>query len=861
MSIPEKLSAENLADLRGSDLNDETIHSAGLYTITDAEKVRGLLGGYLSQKTARAMGPCLAFPYFDANGQLMTFANGDGSDHPYVRLKPAKPRKDRKKNNRPKKYESPLGASCRIYIPPRSRPALADPAIPLIISEGEKKVLCADQHGFACIGLSGVFAWQVKQEEDEDGNKIGPRELIPDLDALPWQGRLVYIVYDSDLAQNQLVQWAEFYLAEALKARGADVRVVRLPGGDGGDGGDSPAEAGKVKVGLDDFLKSHGPTELRKLLDAAVPPKRPEKGDSRPEIVIGTDEYRVNFEAVAALAPMPDLYQRAGMLARITKADEDPDPHAAVRRPPGAPVVRPLPPPLLRERMTYVARWVKVRPTTEGPKREDAHPPEWCVAAVHSRGTWPMIRHLEAVVSHPVLLPDGSILSANGYDKRSRLLVSVPSDLRLIVPDHPHHGHATKAVKMLMDVVGDFPFEKPEHKSAWLAGLLTPIAWFAFDGPAPMTLIDGNVRGVGKGLLADVIALIVTGRRFPVMSYSADKEELRKKITSLAMEGERLVLLDNLAGAVGNDVLDMALTADRWKDRVLGVNKVYDGPLHVAWYATGNNVQLHADTARRCSHVRLETDNERPELRADVRHADLRRHVRENRGPLLSAALTILRAWCTAGKPRHNLTPWGSFEGWSNVVREAVVFAGMPDPGMTRLALQTACDRDALTMTAMIDALERMDPTHQGKTTSEIIEAARYPDQPIPAEWYQDLRSAVEELCGKLDSRSLGYKFRHFARRNFSGRMIDKTGIAHGSGIRWAVFPAQFPARVKTSPPSPPSPPPDPPPQGGDEGDGGDVPAQAGIRPDGFGVCAVCGVRCAMTSRICLKCQDKEDEQ
>ena len=48
---------------------------------------------------------------------------------------------------------------------------------------------------------------------------------------------------------------------------------------------------------------------------------------------------------------------------------------------------------------------------------------------------------------------------------------------------------------------------------------------------------------------------------------------MRKKITTLAVEGERLVMLDNLAGAVGNDVLDAALTSDPWKDRLLGGNR------------------------------------------------------------------------------------------------------------------------------------------------------------------------------------------------------------------------------------------------------------------------------------------------
>jgi hypothetical protein len=42
---------------------------------------------------------------------------------------------------------------------------------------------------------------------------------------------------------------------------------------------------------------------------------------------------------------------------------------------------------------------------------------------------------------------------------------------------------------------------------------------------------------------------------------------------------------------------------------------MYDGPLRIIWYATGNNCQLKADTARRVCHIRLESPDERPELR------------------------------------------------------------------------------------------------------------------------------------------------------------------------------------------------------------------------------------------------------
>ncbi len=567
--------------------------------------------------------------------------------------------------------------------------------------------------------------------------------------------------------------------------------------------------------------------ELRHHLErTAEGPPAPPDGDTDEarggpaEIVVGTDEHRVNDEAAAALGRESDVFHRGGLLVHVLAQDAPPDPDAVVRRPVGAPAVRELAKPLLRERLTRAARWRQWRGSGDDAVLVDAHPPDWCVAAVHARGRWPRVRRLDAVVTHPVLMPDGSVLAADGYHPRGGILACLPPDLAVAVPENPTKADVTAAVETLLDPVADFPFETPAHRAAWVAGLLTPLAWFAFAGPAPLFLIDGNVRGVGKGLLADVIALTVTGRRFPTMSYTNDREELRKKVTTVAVEGERLILLDNLAGAVGNDVLDAALTSDQWKDRLLGGNRVYDGPLSVTWFATGNNVQLHADTSRRVCHVRLESPDERPETKGNFRHPDLRDHVRRHRGELLSAALTVLRGWIVAGKPRHGLTPWGSFEGWSGVVREAVVFAGLPDPGDTRVSLQATADRDAAAMTDVLAGLERMDPDRRGVTAAAVVDAVKpgKVSDPPPAEWVPDLRSAIEELCGRLDSRLLGYKFRHFARRNFAGRMLDRTGEDRLKGNRWAVFPVG----VRRAEPSP-APPVDRVPAAGDAGDAGDV--------------------------------------
>jgi hypothetical protein len=396
---------------------------------------------------------------------------------------------------------------------------------------------------------------------------------------------------------------------------------------------------------------------------------------------------------------------------------------------------------------------------------------------------------LEAVLDYAVLRLDGGILLKPGYDKDSGLLLHA-GELRFQVPDNPSRDDAIRARDKLLEVVEDFPFEKPVHRGAWMAALLTPLARFAFAGPTPLFLADANVRASGKGLLLNVIAKIITGQRFTIATYTDDENELRKRITALAVGGDRLVLFDNVVGNLGNGVLDAALTADSWSDRLLGMNKMYHGPLYCTWYATGNNVAISGDTPRRCCPIRLESSLERPEDRGDFRHPNLLAWVGEKRSELLSAALTILRAYCAAGKPDQNLPAWGSFEGWSALVRSAVVWVGLPDPREACLLLQNQADVAAQHMHVLLDCWEKMDPERKGLTAAEVI-AMIYPKQPVasPPAPHADLKSVLDAMLTKPDSRSLGNTLAHYRRRIFGERYIDHAGKRQGA-VRWAVFPA-----------------------------------------------------------------------
>jgi hypothetical protein len=815
------LRSGHLADLQKSGLTDDTIRACGFYSV-EGFRVRELLGWDTRKKDP--LGPCLAIPYRDADGNPVLLRGEDGNPlrgkngeplH-YTRLKPDRPRqaKKGKDKGKPVKYESRRGAVVLPYFPPRTLAALKDRTQPLLMTEGEKKAAKADQEGFPCIGLAGVDCWSKPRPKGQSGKPKGKQELSAELAAVAWEGRPVHIVYDSDLAEKRNVQWAEWKLAAALSQRGAVVKVVCLPPGEPGPDG-KPA-----KAGLDDFLVARGPDALRELLAAAADPEEPgesrESGESsggRPRIVITTEEHEVNAEAAEALGRDPSVYQRGGLLARVVR---DASPAARGIRRPFAPRIEPLPPPLLRERLAACARWITVKETQEGPQETPAHPPGWCVAAVHARADWPGVRHLEAVVDYPVLRPDGSVLASPGYDPDSGLLLDLAGDAPGL-PDAPTRAQAVAARDALLEVVCDFPFEQDCHSAAWLAALLTPLARFAFAGPAPLFLVDANVRAAGKGLLLDCISRILTGERFTIATYTSDEDELRKRITSLAMAGDRLVLFDNLEGRFGNATLDAALTATSWEDRILGVNRIARAPLFVTWYATGNNVAVHADTSRRVCHIRLESPQERPEERSRFRHPDLLGYVGEHRGRLLGAALTILRAYCATGRPRQDLRPWGSFDGWSRLVRAAVVWVGLPDPRETCQLLQDTADMPAESMGLLLACWEQMDPCRGGLTAAEVIDQLyKNPPKPAPAR-HAEMRAAVESLVGKGDSRLLGNKLRSYRRRVFRGRFIDKAGEEQRAA-RWAVYPAGAFRRGAdkthkthhTHPPDDPPPPPGP---------------------------------------------------
>lgn len=86
------------------------------------------------------------------------------------------------------------------------------------------------QPRWSAVGLSGVWGWRgrIGRVLRPNGGYRDLKGVIPDFDRIQWSGRMVFIVFDSDVDRNSDVANARTALSRELLRRGARVRWVNL---------------------------------------------------------------------------------------------------------------------------------------------------------------------------------------------------------------------------------------------------------------------------------------------------------------------------------------------------------------------------------------------------------------------------------------------------------------------------------------------------------------------------------------------------------------------------------------------------------------------------------------------------------
>jgi hypothetical protein len=243
------LSARHLELLAASGITSEYAELRGYETVTDVNRLAAV----------NIVRPGRLIP-----GLLVPQLRIDGSTWGY-QYRPDKPRA---KDGKPVKYETPWQQPNHLDIPPGVGELLADPTVPLWVTEGNKKADCGAIHGLCIVALTGVWNWR-------GTNDAGGKVAVADWQDIGLNDRRVIIAFDGDVAHKKGVHDASQSLAQYLAYKGARPEYLWLPDTD-------------TKTGLDDYLMEHSVDELRRLVKPTSPPPRrtekqaPPKPQSQP---------------------------------------------------------------------------------------------------------------------------------------------------------------------------------------------------------------------------------------------------------------------------------------------------------------------------------------------------------------------------------------------------------------------------------------------------------------------------------------------------------------------------------------------------------------------------------------------------
>ncbi|RIK36219.1 MAG: hypothetical protein DCC55_27975 [Chloroflexi bacterium] len=410
----------------------------------------------------------------------------------------------------------------------------------------------------------------------------------------------------------------------------------------------------------------------------------------------------------------PLVYVRGGALTRIVR-DES-----------GAPGTQILSAGAVLHTLAEVADWVKISVDDDGNEFiKSEFPPLDVVRSVAAMGEWPGLPPLEGVVNAPTFAPDGTLHDKPGYNPVTRLFNASGLKLGNTTP-------APEAIKwaktlILEDLLGNFPFKDEASKAHAVGLLLLPFVRPMIDGPTPLHLIDSPTPGTGKGLLTSACALPATGRDVHSMAPGKDEDEWRKRLTSTLLLGGTHISIDNIREPLDSGVLASVLTQEYIEDRVLGSSQTVRLRVRTIWCANGNNITPSDEIARRSIWIRLDANTERPWERDGFKHQNLRTWALANRGQLVTAAVTLVRAWMAAGRPVWSGKNKGSYDAWSQVIGGILQTVEIPGFLANEAELFDTTVSDAEVLREFVAAWWNQ-YADSPVTSGELFKLASYPD-------------------------------------------------------------------------------------------------------------------------------------
>jgi hypothetical protein len=481
--------------------------------------------------------------------------------------------------------------------------------------------------------------------------------------------------------------------------------------------------------------------------------------------VIAGEIHRVVDVAEEALAQCKRYYQRGGLITTVTT-----DPGTRDTK------IQEISLPALVRALSGVATWERYDARAKDWIRTD--PPARHASVLFDSTSYLHLPVVSGLARQPYLRSDGSMMTVAGYDAETWMF-GVFDSRAFSIPAEPTREDAEKSLAMLSDLLAEFSFASKADFAATLTAILTASTRPSLP-TAPMFHVKAHMIASGKSYLCELIAAFATPQRGTPTSFPADDEECRKLLLAELLRSPAVVEFDNLTSdLVAHKSLCTALTSEHMSGRILGVSKTATVGTRTLFLSSGNNVGPVQDMTRRCITVKLSPQCEIPAART-FKRPELIREVLQERGRYVSAALTIIRAWIVAGRPKTACKALAGYGVWSDLCRQPILWLGCSDPTASVFeAMAEDPDRETLVrfLEAWWDAF--------GTVPTMIREAVSWTSG--GSDSGNELREVLLDIAGErgeINRRKLGWWIRRHAGRILESKRITRAA-GNGSAERW----------------------------------------------------------------------------
>jgi len=485
--------------------------------------------------------------------------------------------------------------------------------------------------------------------------------------------------------------------------------------------------------------------------------------------IVAGEIHRVVDAAERELAQSRRHYQRGGLIVTVVT-----DPGTRETR------IQDITQPALVRSLAGTALWERYDARAQDWVRTD--PPARHAGVLFDATSYQHLPYLSGLTRQPYLRPDGSLMAAAGYDTATGMF-GVFNGRDFAIPDRPSRADAEVAFALLGDLLREFSFAAEVDRAAALTAMLTATVRPSLR-VAPMFHVRAHMVGSGKSYLCELITAFATPQRGTPTTFPADDEECRKLLLAELLRSPAVVEFDNLTGdLVAHKSLCTALTSEFMSGRILGVSKTATVGTRALFLSSGNNVGPVQDMTRRCLTIRLSPQCEVPAARTFTR-PDLVRDVLRERGRYVSAALTIIRAWIIAGRPKTECKSLASYGDWSDLCRQPLLWLGCPDPTASVFEAM-AEDPDRETLSRLLHAWHATFGKAPAMVRDAVNRTVGMYDQA------SELREVLHDIAaerGEINRRRLGWWIKRHAGRIVDGLRIERAvGGGNGSAERWRI--------------------------------------------------------------------------